>query len=593
MTLARGLVFLSACLAAACAPAALPCPVVAAPGSPPPAVPGAPPAANAPPAEGVTVLLRPAMSPERIVHVELDLVPQGQTAGQAAPGPWHLPHGSPSRIARASARDVTGELTVATTAKGDGVDLVLARPTSGAVHVAYDLLAGGDAPDDPLGALVQDDRFRASGGAMLALPEALASVSMPVRIRIDGSALSAPGAASSFGVGNTRRVTMPLGGLTYAVFMAGSLGGQVMDDPGAGHDEAAWLGYTAFDPRTATAELAQIRSALHELFKEQPGDAWTYLVVSQTRPVGSFSTTPRWMSTLLQVGPAEPWSSALRLSMTQQLARRWIGGQLAVSTPEGLESEGLWFSDGVSRYLATALLVRLGLLSPDDMQQAIAGELSVLATSPYRSHDNAKLAKLTTTDPVARATLMARGALYALRESAQLRARSKGKAGLLDALVKMRKRSEETKARGFSVADWLATLGQDDPDAARTFEAYVDRGDAVTLPPDALGPCFRPGTGEYVAYDAGFDVEATRMSSDGKVVGLRPAGPAAKAGLAEGDEVESMRTKEGFADAPVQLAVLRKGTKISISYVPRGAHGRGQTWTRVPGIRDAQCGELL
>jgi hypothetical protein len=576
-----------ACMLAACAPATVPAPVIT-PLALPSVLPGEGPAPSPDPVEGMSILLRPVASPLRIVHVELDL----GVSARAGLETWHLTRGLASRIANAAARDGTGDMTVTSTPKGDGVNLTLSRAPSGPIHLAYDLVALGDAPDDPLGVLVADDRFRGSGGAIVALPESLVGESMPVRVRIDGSAISASGAASSFGVGNTRKLTMPLGGVLYASFLAGSLGGQVMDDPGAGHDEAAWLGYTAFDPRTTSAELAQIRSALHELFKEQPGDPFTYLLVSQTRPVGSFSTTPRWTSTLLQVGPAEPWSPALRLSMTQQLARRWVGGQLSVATSSGLESEALWFSDGVARYVATAVLVRLGLLPPEDLRQAIAGELSVLATSAYRSFDNVKLAKLTTSDPVARATLMARGALYALRESAELRARTKGEKGLDTILLELRKRAEGSKARSFSVTDWLEALGHDDPTAAATFEALVVRGDALALPANALGPCFRPATGEYVAYDAGFDVDATRMSSDGKVVGLRPGGPAAKAGLVAGDEVASMQTRDGDSDAPVKLDVVRAGKKVTLSYAPRGARGRGQTWARVPGLRDAQCGEL-
>ena len=41
-------------------------------------------------------------------------------------------------------------------------------------------------------------------------------------------------------------------------------------------------------------------------------------------------------------------------------------------------------------------------------------------------------------------------------------------------------------------------LGKDDPDAAKTFDAVVVRGEAPALPADALGPCFRAATGEYV-----------------------------------------------------------------------------------------------
>ena len=205
------------------------------------------------------------------------------------------------------------------------------------MRIAYDVVTGDDSPDDPLGLLVQDDRFRGAGEKLIALPAAIEDKAMPVLLKIDGDALRADKAASSLGVGAIRRTTVRLRALRYASYLAGSLGAQVIDAV-EGHDEGAWLGYTAFDPRPAVAELAQIRTAFAEMFKAQnmlPGAPWTYLVMARARPIGSFSTTPRFESVLLQVGSGEPWSGALKLSMAQQLARRWIGDAIRFRAQPG------------------------------------------------------------------------------------------------------------------------------------------------------------------------------------------------------------------------------------------------------------------
>jgi predicted metalloprotease with PDZ domain len=242
-----------------------------------------------------------------------------------------------------------------------------------------------------------------------------------------------------------------------------------------------------------------------------------------------------------------------------------------------------------------SLLARLKLLTPDDVRDAVAGELSVLATSPHRALGNERLAELAPKDEVARATLMARGALYALREAATLRTRTKGERGLLAVIAALVRQSEDRKEGAFALSAWLEFVGKDDPEAGRTFEAAILRGDPIALPPDALGPCFRSGTGEYVAFDPGFDVEATRASRDAKVVRVRPDGPAAKIGLKDGDVVESMRARDGDAEVPVKIVVVREGKKITMTYPPRGARGRGQTWTRnksmPPGSGDDRCGD--
>ncbi|HEX3345193.1 MAG TPA: hypothetical protein VHS09_11505, partial [Polyangiaceae bacterium] len=61
-------------------------------------------------------------------------------------------------------------------------------------------------------------------------------------------------------------------------------------------------------------------------------------------------------------------------------------------------------------------------------------------------------------------------------------------------------------------------------------------------------------------------------------------------GLKDGDVVETMRSRDGDATVPIQLVVQRAGAKVTLSYLPRGAHGRGQVWTRVK-LPDDRCGD--
>ncbi len=103
------------------------------------------------------------------------------------------------------------------------------------------------------------------------------------------------------------------------------------------------MGFTTFDPRATLAELAQTRTTTRELLGADvfvppldvpPG------MSSARRPMGSYSTTPRVQSTLLQVGLGEPGTARFGLSMAQQLARYWVGGVTRMATAPGLEAEG-------------------------------------------------------------------------------------------------------------------------------------------------------------------------------------------------------------------------------------------------------------
>jgi hypothetical protein len=40
---------------------------------------------------------------------------------------------------------------------------------------------------------------------------------------------------------------------------------------------------------------------------------------------------------------------------------------------------------------------------------------------------------------------------------------------------------------------------------------------------------------------------------------------------------------------PVKLVVTRAGAKVNVTYLPRGAHGRGQTFIRNRAMTDDRC----
>src|SRR5262249_47202222 len=181
------------------------------------------------------------------------------------------------------------------------------------------------------------------------------------------------------------------------------------------------------------------------------------------------------------------------------------------------------------------------------------------------------------------------------------RARSKGARSLDAALVALLERARAER-HALDAAAWIdaiakggaeATGAPKTVDEARAFDDAIVKGTEPALPDGALGPCFRSGNGEYVAFDLGFDDRATSESAARAVVGLKANGPAAKAGLREGDGIEEAAYRDGHAEVPVKLTITRGGAKTTITYDPRGERRRGQTWARVAGMSDERCGTVL
>src|SRR5436309_3488947 len=83
-------------------------------------------------------------------------------------------------------------------------------------------------------------------------------------VRVEADEIGTPEltfAASSFGLGPKVQATARGADLRDAFFLAGLLGRAKFHAP-EGNDEAAWLGYTAFDPRPVVADMAGLRTAL-------------------------------------------------------------------------------------------------------------------------------------------------------------------------------------------------------------------------------------------------------------------------------------------------------------------------------------------
>lgn len=481
------------------------------------------------------------------------------------------------------------------------------------VTFAYDIAtpaSGGAVHEDPRATILEQGQFRVSGETILALPVAFEKRSFALALDVDGRPKDAPVVGSSFGVGRAfvhRDVPRVTGNeLRRSAFIGGAGGHAIFNAP-EGHDEIAWIGYSAFDPRPMAAEVATFRTTLRDHFKWGDDGAQSIVISVDTRPKGHFRVQRRTAGLAIALAGTDPFDAALRLSVAHELVHAWIGDRLWVGdTRAGHEAETIWFHEGYARWVAREQLYRVGLLSPVEYAAEVNRLFSIVTTSPHAQRSLRELADNPKAGGVV-PLLVARGALHATLVDARIRATSKGQASLDDVLRALLRDVEE-KQRPIAEESWHQAIASAAGGAAverEDFDAFVSGAGArrPALPEGALGDCFELQEMAYDIYDPGFDVTASRDA--GKIVGVRADGPAAKAGARDGDvllKIEepsssaSSATSSGTASAAaigtMKLDIERAAKKSTISYRASAGVKRGPGFKKRATLSEDACRKL-
>lgn len=537
-----------------------------------------------PPDVDLQITLSPEPSPIPLVRVKIGARPDSSpfTVWQAST--------ALQLVGRVEATDDEGAFRNITVDSSTGATrFTLDRPTSGTTWLSYTVAGALPAYPDPPPIAVDPDRFEGAGEALIVVPAQLEDRPVRTVVRIETDEIGTReyvGAASSFGHGHRIETTARGADLRAGFYVAGLMGQASFRAP-EGNDDAAWLGYTAFDPRPVFADMASLRTALKLLFRAPDAEKVTFLFVTDSRSEGDFVVSRRPRSVLARVGLQERWTPPLRITVAASVVHGWIGSRLWVGpTSSEREAESFWFTEGVSRHLARELLFRYGLIAPSDAAEEAEGLASVIATSPLTHLSNEELAK----KPKASVPLLvARGALYALRVDAMIREKSKGKRTLDNVLSELY--AAAAKVSGpLPTSAWVEAIAKDIGESERgVFRDAIELGKPFEMPVAALGPCFRRVTKTYVGFDIGFDEDATRKSKPWKLTGLVKGSPAEKAGLREGDEVDSIRAGRRAATTPVAVVVKRGEDWKTFTYLPAGKKVKGIGFERKKDVGDDAC----
>ena len=247
----------------------------------------------------------------------------------------------------------------------------------------------------------------------------------------------------------------------------------------------------------------------------------------------------------------------------------WNPSQLG-SMPDDrtVRPEHYWFSEGFTDYYARALMVRAGLISPDEFAEQWNEMLAAYAESPARALPGAQAANAFWTDAAAQQLPYQRGAMLAALWNARLLIASNGAVNL-DTLLQAQ-RIEAQSTREWAIQLFNAVADQHGLDIAMDEALYLTQGKAIALPANTFGPCATVVTVRRPSFSQGFDAEAT--ASGGNVVaGVDPALPAYSAGLRDGMKIIARTEGEpNNALVPYVLLIEDRGWQRPIRYLPKG-----------------------
>lgn len=368
-------------------------------------------------------------------------------------------------------------------------------------------------------------------------------------------------------------VTAALHEIRHAVYLAGALRAHEVDVRGRRVSVAIAGDSWTFRDEDFVENVRAIVEAERSFFDDDDFDFYLVSVI----PVGapdprsrSLGGTGLTQSFALFLQPDTPLGTraggdlSVPGLLAHEMFHHWNGRIIEREEPEQLV---YWFSEGFTDFFARRLMFRAGYGGVEEVARSLNQKLRDYALSPAREASNEAILEGFWTDRDVGKLPYLRGDVIAMLLDAEIRQRSGGTRSLDDFMrdaVERGRRGEKigTESLLGRIEAWTDAV------FAQQVREVVVAGRTAEIGLETFAPCLAVAQAELRAFDAGFDVEASRKQR--QVVGVRPGSAAERAGLRGGQTLVGWSVSYGKPEVPIELTLREAGVERKIQWLPQG-----------------------
>ncbi|HRE60477.1 MAG TPA: hypothetical protein PL096_05140 [Micropepsaceae bacterium] len=284
-----------------------------------------------------------------------------------------------------------------------------------------------------------------------------------------------------------------------------------------------------------------------------------------------------------------------RYLIAHEHLHKWFPDRLG-GFPQGFDPTQpmrYWFSEGFTDYYTWRRLLADGVISVDEFASGWNAMLFAYGSSPARLQPNEEVGREFWSDSFTQKIPYQRGMMLAAMWDHRLRSLSSRKLDIDDVILAMQRRAQDGAVPPADALFPAVYSELSEISLADDLVRYIATGEAILLPDDLFSPCLRVETSDVPVLDFGFDADASRETNI--VTGVRPLGPAARAGMRDGMRILDRR-HSGPPDSRRDLhyVVDDGGTVRDIIFKPAGDETFTlQQLTAGPEADEAACRTLL